>query len=75
MRKFFIIFIITLVSCNLDMNNAIFQKFQRFIKKYHKKYNSINEYLARFEFFKRNVINSFHENVSYSTGITQFFLI
>ena len=55
------------------MNNAIFQKFQRFIKKYHKKYNSINEFLSRFEVFKRNVINSYHENASYSIGITQFF--
>ena len=73
MSKFILIFIIALVSCDFDINQVMFEKFQRFIKKYNKKYNSINEFLARFEVFKRNVINSLKENESYSKGINQFF--
>ena len=51
----------------------MFDKFQKFIKKYNKKYNSVNEFLARFEVFKRNFLNSLKENVSNSKGISQFF--
>ena len=72
MNKFVLILIIALVSCNLDMDQAMFQQFQKFIKKYHKKYNSVNEFLARYEVFKRNVIKSFNEEASYTTGISQF---
>jgi cysteine peptidase B len=51
----------------------MFQQFQKFIKKYHKKYNSINEFLARYEVFRRNVMETFQEeNNSYRTGITKF---
>ena len=50
----------------------MFQKFQRFIKKYNKKYNSMNEFLARFEVFKRNTMNALYENEPYIKGITQF---
>ena len=32
----------------------------------------MNEYLARYEVFKRNVMNAFQENASYRTGITKF---
>ena len=50
-----------------------FHQFQKFTKKYNKKYESVNEYLARFEVFKRNMIESFtNENKSYQTGITKF---
>ena len=73
MNKFIFIFIIALVSCNFDINQVMFDKFQKFIKKYNKKYNSVNEFLARFEVFKRNFLNSLKENVSNSKGISQFF--
>ena len=73
MNKFIFIFIIALVSCNFDINQVMFDKFQKFIKKYNKKYNSVNEFLARFEVFKRNFLNSLKENISNSKGISQFF--
>ena len=72
MNKFIFILIIALVSCNLDKEQEMFQKFQRFIKKYNKKYNSMNEFLARFEVFKRNTMNALYENEPYIKGITQF---
>ena len=50
----------------------MFSYFQRFIKKYNKKYNSVNEFLARFEVFKRNVMTTLNENSPYKTGITKF---
>jgi len=72
MNKFIFILIIALVSCNLDKEQEMFQKFQRFIKKYNKKYNSMNEFLSRFEVFKRNTMNALYENEPYIKGITQF---
>ena len=50
----------------------MFQQFQKFMKKYRKRYNSVNEFLARYEIFKRNVIATFQVNESYQTGITKF---
>ena len=70
MNKFLIVLLLALVSCNND--ELLFQQFQKFMNKYHKKYSSINEFLARFEVFKRNVMNTFKENNSYQTGITKF---
>ena len=72
MNKFLIVFVFALVASNVDVDTIMFQQFQKFIKKYNKKYASINEYLARFEVFKRNVMAAFTENTSYQTGITKF---
>ena len=72
MNKFLIVFVFALVASNVDVDTIMFQQFQKFIKKYHKRYASINEYLARFEVFKRNVMAAFTENASYQTGITKF---
>ena len=72
MNKFLIVFVFALVASNADVDTIMFQQFQKFIKKYHKRYASINEYLARFEVFKRNVMAAFTENASYQTGITKF---
>ena len=72
MNKLVFIFIIALVSCNFDKEQEMFLKFQKFIKKYNKKYNSVNEFLARFEVFKRNAMSAFYENEPYSKGITKF---
>ena len=57
-KKYLFIFIIALVSCDFEKEQEMFQKFQRFIKKYNKKYNSMNEFLARFEVFKRKKMNA-----------------
>ena len=73
MNKLLIVLLFALASCEFfDVEQAMFQQFQKFIKKYHKKYNSMNEYLARYEVFKRNVMAAFQENASYRTGITKF---
>ena len=72
MNKIVITLLFALALCDSDMDSMMFQSFQKFIKKYHKKYNSINEFLARFEVFKRNAVSAFQENESYTTGITKF---
>ena len=72
MNKFILALLIALVVCDIDVDAIMFQQFQRFIKKYHKKYSSVNEFLARYEVFKRNTLTTFQENNSYKTGITKF---
>ena len=73
MNKFLIVLVLALVACQTDLDSLIFQQFQKFIKKYQKKYESINEFLARYEVFRRNVMETFkEENSLYRTGITKF---
>ena len=73
MNKFILLLAIALVACEVDVDAIMFQQFQKFIKKYRKKYNSINEFLARYEVFRRNVMETFkEENSDYKTGITKF---
>ena len=72
MNKFILVLVFALAACEMDIDAVMFQQFQKFIKKYHKKYNSINEFLARYEVFRRNVMETFQENSSYRTGITKF---
>ena len=72
MKKFLIALLIALVSCNVEMDTMLHNQFQKFIKKYNKKYSSVNEYLARFEVFKMNVMNLYKESQKYKTGITKF---
>ena len=70
--KFLFVLLIALATCETDIDAIMFQQFQKFIKKYHKKYTSVNEFLARYEVFKRNTMLTFQENNSYQTGITKF---
>ena len=75
MNKFFIVLLaLALVACESDLETLIFQQFQKFIKKYQKKYQSMNEFLARYEVFRKNVMKNFEnqEDSPYSTGITKF---
>ena len=73
MNKFLLLLFLTFTSCSDKLDSLIFQQFQRFIKKYNKKYDSITEYLSRYEVFKRNCIDTFsNENKSYKIGITKF---
>ena len=74
MEKYLIIIaIFSLVSCHYSKEESIlFKKFQKFIKKYNKKYDSINEFLARYLVFKNNIMNIKSQNLSFKTGITQF---
>ena len=53
MNKVIAVLLVALVACDAELDSIIFQQFQKFIKKYHKKYESINEYLARYEVFKK----------------------
>ena len=75
MNKFVLLLLVALVSCEIDMDSKILKGFQRFIKKYNKKYSSVNEYLARFEVFKMNfyqVLGTANEDLPYKNGITKF---
>ena len=73
MNKFLIVLLFSLIACDAELETIIFKQFQKFIKKYNKKYESVNEYLARFEVFKRNIIESIsNDEKSYKTGITKF---
>ena len=73
MNKFILALVVALVACQTDLDSLIFTQFQKFMKKYEKKYESINEFLARYEVFRRNVMETFkEENASYQTGITKF---
>jgi cathepsin F len=73
MNKFVLLFLFSIVACEVDFDSLAFRAFQRFIKKYNKKYDSMNEYLARFQAFRQN-LNKLAENgpQTYKTGITKF---
>jgi len=51
-----------------------FQKFQQFIKKYDKKYNSLQEFMARYIVFSQTLhkLQDSSKKSSYNTGITKF---
>lgn len=74
MEKYLIIIVIvSLVVCDYSEEEAIlFKKFQKFIKKYNKKYDSIKEFLARYLVFKNNIMSLKSQNFSFEAGITQF---
>ena len=73
MKKFLLFLVIILVVSEKDIDSIMYHQFQKFIQKYKKKYNSINEFLARYEVFRRNVMQIFQEeNGSYNQGITKF---
>ena len=59
MNKFLLVLVLALVACETDLDSLIFQQFQKFIKKYQKKYTSNDEFLARYEVFRRNVMATF----------------
>ena len=73
MNKFLIVLFFSLAVCDTKLDAIIFKQFQKFITKFNKKYSSINEYLARYEVFKQNVMETFsNEEATYKTGITKF---
>ena len=73
MKKILIVLLLSLISCNNELDALLFQQFQKFIKKYQKKYESVNEFLARFEVFKRNTLDDFsNDEKTYKAGITKF---
>ena len=74
MKRVLILFLAsTLISSEVDSESFIFTQFQRFITKYHKKYSSMQEYLARFQVFHLNFKETLNSGPkSYLTGITKF---
>ena len=74
MKRILILFLVfTLISAEVDLESFIFTQFQRFITKYHKKYSSMQEYLARFQVFRLNFKETLNSSPkSYLTGITKF---
>lgn len=74
MNKFIIALLsFLIISCQSELDSIIFKNFQKFITKYNKKYSSINEFLARYQVFKTNILKTLnHRNSSYKTGITKF---
>ena len=74
MNKFILIFItLAFISCDSELDTIIFKHFQKFITKYNKKYSSINEFIARYQVFRSNLMELFNSpNTSFKTGITQF---
>ena len=74
MEKYLIIIIIVslIESDYSEEESMIFKKFQKFIKKFNKNYNSINEFFARYQVFKNNILSIKTQNLSFKTGITQF---
>ena len=69
--------LVALVAAKVDYEAKAFHKFQKFIKKYHKRYASIQEYMARFTVFKANLVKAFeythaNEDLPFTTGITKF---
>ena len=70
MKKFLLIALLVLATC-FDEEEA-FKKFQQFVTKYNKQYNSIEEYMARFQVFCNSLRGPFLLGLSYKTGITKF---
>ena len=74
MSKLLLVLIsIALISANSDLDSKIFNKFQKFIKKFKKNYSSINEFMSRYIAFKKNyleIMNS--EESSFNKGINEF---
>lgn len=71
--KIILIFIIFFFSICSEEEDT-FQKFQQFIKKYDKKYNSLQEFMARYIVFSQTLhkLKDSSKKRSYSTGITKF---
>ena len=73
MNKFLIIFLLAFATCKFDVDKIMLIEYQKFIKKYNKNYKSMDEYLAKFEVFKKNVFESFsRSNPTFKTGVTKF---
>ena len=71
MKIILFLLLLVLSICNEE---ETFLKFQQFIKKYDKKYNSLEEFMARYIVFSQslhNLINS-SKKLSYKKGITKF---
>ena len=71
MNKFIFVIIIAIVFCD---ERQTFKQFQKFMQKYEKKYDSVQEYLARYQIFKRNIeeMSKVSNDELFKNGINQF---
>ena len=79
MNKFILLIsTLAIISClTLQEEEYAFKSFQKFVNKYNKKYNSIEEFLARYRIYTLNLLDVLMETKSrerklYKTGITKF---
>jgi len=73
MDKFVLVLLFAFTLCEADIESLVFKKFQRFIKKYNKKYESMNEFLARYNVFRQNLFQLVENGPqSYETGMSKF---
>ena len=71
MQKFIVLAIAALAVCSTLNVEDDYARFQSFIKKYGKQYDSVEEYMARFSIFKRRV-NKLKAHKTWTETITQF---
>lgn len=71
MNKFLLLVLIALVCCD---ERQTMKQFEKFIKKYEKKYDSVQEYLARYQIFKNNLaeMSKVSNEDTHENGINQF---
>ena len=72
MNKFIFLTLLSLSFCIKQFERSAFIQFQKFLNKYNKKYDTVAEYLLRFEVFKKNLKRFSQNKTSYKMGINQF---
>ena len=72
MNKFLIFVIIAVVASKLTERQK-FMEFQKFEKNFGKKYTTMQEYLARFRVFSKNLERLGQRNKPWIEGVTKFF--
>ncbi len=72
MNKFILLTLLSLTFCVEQFERFAFIQFQKFLNKYNKKYDTVAEYLLRFEVFKKNLKRFSQNKTSYKMGINQF---
>ena len=72
MNKLILVALLALTFCIDKSERLEFQEFQRFLIKYNKQYNTVAEYLLRFNVFKKNLKRFAQNKASYKMGINKF---
>ncbi len=73
MKKILLLSLLALFLCEVKRisEREVFEEFQSFIKKYKKAYSSLDEYMQRFDVFKKNYIKVKRANRK-TQGVTKF---
>ena len=70
MNKLLLVALLAIVACRFS-DKEVFQEFQKFQKKFSKKYSSVQELMARYRIFARNYKKVTMRNKKYQ-GVTRF---